>query len=69
MTNLEKVAVVASIACILKFLVEGVSFVFNGHPVSLGHVDSMTYGTLLTPLWGGHAYMQTNKQKVDNPDA
>lgn len=63
-SNLEKLAVAASIACILKFLVEGVNFSINGSPVSLGHVDSMTYAALLSPLWGSHAYLKGQKKDV-----
>jgi hypothetical protein len=63
-TNLEKLAIVASIACILKFLVEGVNFSINGSPVSLGHVDASAYAMLLAPLWGPHAYISTQKKDV-----
>ncbi len=62
MTNLEKLAVAATIACIAKFLAEGVSFVAFGHPVNLGHTDSMTYTALLAPLWGSHAYSKKKEQ-------
>ena len=72
-TNLEKVAVAASVACIIKFLLEGVSITIAGQPLSLGHADPVTYGMLLGPLWGGHAYLQARvrkpKSKVGNPDA
>lgn len=67
MSNLEKLAIAATIACIVKFLVEGISFFAFGHQVSFGHTDSLTYTALLSPLWGGHAYMNKSK-KVDNPD-
>jgi len=56
MTNLEKVAVAATVACIIKFLVEGVEITFMAHTISLGHTDSMTYSALLAPLWASHAY-------------
>ncbi len=57
MTNLEKVAVLATLACVVKFLAEGVSFFAFGHPVNLGHTDSMTYTALLAPLWASHGYI------------
>ncbi len=61
MTNLEKVAIAATIACIIKFLAEGVSFTLFGSPVTLGHVDSAAYATLLAPLWASHGYINVNK--------
>ncbi len=66
MTNLEKVAVLATLACVVKFLAEGVSFFAFGHPVNLGHTDSMTYTALLAPLWGSHAYSK-KKEGSDAP--
>lgn len=70
MTTLEKVSVAASIVCMVKFIVEGVSFYAYGHPVSLGHTDPVAYTAFLGPLWGGHAYINRNpSKKVDNPDA
>jgi hypothetical protein len=57
-SNLEKVAVLATIACVLKFLVEGVTFTLFGSLVNLGHVDSMTYTALLAPLWASHGYIK-----------
>lgn len=55
-TNLEKVAILATVACIAKFLIDGVSFKLFGSPVNLGHMDSLSYTALLAPLWGSHAY-------------
>ena len=59
-------SVLAVTAAILKFILEGVTFVFSGHKISFGHVDSLTYGALLTPILGAHGYMATkysSKQK------
>lgn len=64
-------SVVAALACIAKFLADGASFVINGHPVSLGHADSMSYGALLTPILGTHGYLQSlikPKGDTDNVD-
>lgn len=71
MTNLEKISIMASIACILKFLAEGVTFTAFGSTISLGHVDPIVYSTLLAPLWGAHSYIVTKNRppKMDNPDA
>jgi hypothetical protein len=62
-TNLEKVAVLATLACVIKMLVENVSFTVFGHPVNLGHTDAMVYTAMLAPLWGSHAFM--NKGNSD----
>ena len=55
-SNLEKVAIVASVACIVKFLIDNITITIAGTSIALGHVDAMTYATFLTPLWGAHAY-------------
>jgi hypothetical protein len=56
-------AFLAGVACIIKFLFEGVSFTIMGHIVNLGHVDSMTYVSLLTPVLGAHSYIHVNGKK------
>lgn len=58
--------------CTFKFLLEGISFVIGGHPISFGHADAMTYGALLTPVLGAHATREwkiPQRSKVDDPDA
>lgn len=68
MTNLEKVAVAATIACIIKFIMEGVSFKLFGSPINLGHTDSLTYTALLAPLWGSHGYISKSKETPNGTD-
>ena len=56
----------------LKFLLDGVSVTIFGHLVNFGHTDSLSYGSMLTPILGAHGYIsgQPTKSagKVDNPD-
>lgn len=76
MATMTMVVVIASA---IKFLLDGVSLVINGHTISFGHADSMSYGTLLTPVLGAHSFVNTRpntmspirdgSQEVDNPDA
>lgn len=47
------------VICGLKFLLDGVSIQIFGHMVSFGHVDSMSYGTMLAPTLGAHGYIAT----------
>lgn len=47
------------VICGLKFLLDGVSIQVFGHMVSFGHVDSMSYGTMLAPTLGAHGYIAT----------
>lgn len=61
MKNLEKIAIVATAACVVKFMAEGITFYVGGHAINLGHVDAMTYSSLLLPLWGAHGYTTVNK--------
>lgn len=64
------------VICGLKFLFDGVSIHVFGHLVSFGHVDSMSYGTMLAPTLGAHGYITTKgaapsptyNNQVDNPD-
>lgn len=64
-------ACIAIVVCLIKFLMEGVSFA-NG--LSLGHADSGTYAAILAPILGAHGYVsiktpaKTPEVKVDNPD-
>lgn len=54
MTNL---LVILSVAAALKFILDGVSLVINGHTITFGHSDSMSYASLLGPAYGAHGYM------------
>ena len=65
MTNLEKLAILATLACVVKFLAEGVSLVVFGQSINLGHADSMAYAALLAPLWGSHSYITGKKGEQD----
>ena len=64
MTNLERMAVMTSIACVIKFLIDGVTISYAGHTMDFGHMDAMSYATLLGPLWGSHAYVAVSKIKA-----
>lgn len=46
------------ICCVGKFLIDGVTFTVHGSPVSLGHMDPLAYGSLLTPLLAAHGYIK-----------
>lgn len=59
MTDLQKLTCYTVIVCVIKFLFEGVTFDVLGHAVNLGHADAMTYGALLTPILGAHAFINT----------
>lgn len=64
------------VICGIKFLLDGVSIQVMGHVVNFGHVDSMSYGTMLAPTLGAHGYITTKGQapaptynnQVDNPE-
>lgn len=61
------VVVVASI----KFLLDGVTITNSGHTIDFGHVDALSYSSLLAPILGVHGYMKVRKNpnNGDNPDA
>lgn len=56
---------VVTIAAVIKFILDGVSMVINGHTISFGHVDSMTYGSVLAPVLGAHSFIHSNDKKGD----
>lgn len=47
------------VACALKFLGDGVTLIISGYTLYLGHVDSMTYAAILTPVLGAHGWVVT----------
>lgn len=51
------------LVCLIKFLMEGISFDYHNHPVSLGHADSLTYAALLGPILGAHSYTKVKGTK------
>jgi len=53
----------AVICAVVKFLADGVTFTAFGHPVSLGHVDPLAYGSLLTPILAAHGYIKGQTPK------
>lgn len=55
--ELKHLSAIVVIAAAVKFLLDGVTFSVNGHPMDLGHLDSMTYATFLTPVLGAHGWV------------
>lgn len=53
------------IICGLKFLMDGATIQIFGHMISFGHVDSMSYGTMLAPMLGAHGYVTTKPNPVN----
>lgn len=47
-------AVLSTLACILKFLINDASFVVHGVIFNLGKTDSLSYTALLTPTLGAY---------------
>jgi hypothetical protein len=60
---------IVTIASAVKFLLDGVSLVINGHTVTFGHSDSMSYASILGPVFGGHAYMSGSGNTPETPDS
>ncbi len=63
------------IICGIKFLFDGATIQIFGHLINFGHVDSMSYGTMLAPMLGAHGYVATKPNpvntyngQVDSPD-
>lgn len=73
------ITVIAVGIAALKFLLDGASITLFGHILDFGHVDPLTYGSLLTPILGAHSWQNTRPNtmngltvkgtgNVDNPD-
>lgn len=70
--------VFAVVVCAAKFFLNDVSITTGTHTVNLGHTDSFSFGSFLTPILGAHGYMNgrssdttllaNGTQSVDNPD-
>jgi hypothetical protein len=64
------VVIVAS----LRFLFDGATAEIFGQSITFAHTDPLAYGSLLTPVLAGHAYIRAKaketlkSRKVDNPD-
>lgn len=52
-------------AAVFKFLLDGVTVTLVGHTMDFGHIDAMTYGTLLSPVFAAHSYMHAKGQKEE----
>lgn len=57
-------AFIALLVCSIKFLLNGVSFTFNGHVINCGTVDSLSYAALLGPTV--LAYVQRKNASQSN---
>lgn len=62
-------AIIAGAACVFRFVLDGVSLNVFGSPMSMGHVDSLAYSALMTPILAAHGYMATTKDKSKKEDA
>jgi|SRR5579859_4495289 len=66
--------VLAVMSAVIKFLLDGVTIDIFGHIINFGHTDSVSYGTMLSPILGAHGYMSgrgsniSTLSRVDNPD-
>lgn len=60
---------IAVFAATAKFLLDGVTLTLHGQTIDFGHMDSLSYGTLLAPILGAHGYMsvkEPNNKEKDN---
>lgn len=54
--------------CGVKFLLDGVSLTIAEHTLTLGHVDPLSYGSLLAPILGMHGWVSTRAKKDDDKE-
>jgi hypothetical protein len=64
--------VFAVMICGFKFLLDGMVINIMGHVISFGHTDSLSYGSILSPILGAHGFIEgknvTAQNRVDDPD-
>jgi hypothetical protein len=73
-TRLLSIIVVS--ACVFRFLVDGISFMWNGHVVTCPSTSAEAYAAILAPVLGAHSYVKRNyfgvggkrPMQVDSPD-
>lgn len=53
--------VITTTVASLKFLMDGVTLHISSHVISFGHMDALSYGSLLAPLLGAHGYIEGKK--------
>lgn len=64
------ITLLAGLAAVIKFLLDGVTLVVYGHTIDFGHMDSLSYATLLAPILGAHGYLESKSNKQEKkPDA
>lgn len=72
MKNTLQLSVLVVAVCALRFLFDGLSVTIGGHNLTLGHIDALAYGSILTPVLGAHGYIKASlnkgRKRVDNPD-
>lgn len=71
---LEILTIITTVVVLLKFVIDGVSLKFGAYTLNFGHIDSLTYCSILTPILAAHGYvkikapMPKGTAQVDNPD-
>lgn len=56
--------VLATVVCLIKFLLEGVVLNIYAHTFNFGHVDASVYLAILSPILGSHSFIETRKVKA-----
>lgn len=55
--------VMVTLAAAVKFLLDGVSVNVNGYVIAIGHMDSLSYGAILAPVFGAHGFISTRNSE------
>jgi hypothetical protein len=53
--------------CAIRFLFDGLSITIKDYTLTIGHMDSLAYGSILTPVLAAHGYIRSKlgNKKVD----
>lgn len=66
-----KLSVMVVTVCSFRFLFDGVVITIGSNTFSLGHIDALSYGSIMTPILGVHGYIHTKLnagKKQDEPE-
>jgi len=63
--HLKLLTMTAGFAAIIKFLFDGVIIHYGSNSLDLGHLDSLSYATLLAPILAAHSYSEKKGKEED----
>jgi hypothetical protein len=61
------IVMIATIATVARFLVDGISLKIEDFSISFGHLDASLYVAILGPILGAHSFLGNKKDDKNGP--